>query len=93
MIPSLFPECFAQIFWPNILTLKTQTLSAVLCGQRAKDILTVVDICRIEFVRMNYVIIKTGYLLKASNIHFHKVELKFQAYEKEKKAFVLLNST
>ena len=66
------------------LTLITTVLLAVLCGQRATEILTVIDICNIQFCPDELCIVRTDDLLKTCNIHFPKRELKFPANEKDK---------
>ena len=73
---------------PKNLTIKTATPLAVLCGQRSKEILTVMVICNIEFCSNELWIIRIGDLLQTSNIHFHKGELMRQEnLQKQQKRF------
>ena len=58
---------------------KLATLLAILCGQRAWERLTVIDLRNICFEK-DVVIIRTGDLLKASAQKFHLGEIKFPSY-------------
>ena len=58
------------------LSQKLATLLAILCGQRAREILSLMDIRNITMEEI-CVIIRIGDLLKTSNRRFHNGELKF----------------
>ena len=62
------------------LTHKTATLLALLCGQRPKEILSVMNIRNSEFSD-DICGIRIRELLKTSNLRFHKDELKFPDYK------------
>ena len=61
------------------LSRKLATLLAILCGQRAREILSLMDIRNIT-MEETCLIIRIGDLLKTSNLKFHNGELKFPKY-------------
>ena len=61
------------------LSQKLATLLAILCGQRAREILSLMDIRNITMEK-TCLIIRKGDLLKTSNHKFHNGELKFPKY-------------
>ena len=61
------------------LSQKLATLLPILCGQRARQILSLMDIRNIT-IEETCLIIRIGVLLKTSNHKFHNGELKFPKY-------------
>ena len=59
---------------------KLASLSAILCGQRGREILSVMDI-RNTTIEENFLIIRKGDQLKTTSIKFHLGERKFPVYE------------
>ena len=58
---------------------KLATLLTILCGQRAREILVVMDLRNICFEK-DVLIIRIGDLLKTSTQRFHLGEIKFPSY-------------
>ena len=58
------------------LSERTATLLSILCGQRAREIITAMGIGNSTFEE-NYVIIRIGNLLKTTNKKHHTGEVKF----------------
>ena len=56
------------------------SLSAILCGQHGREILSVMDI-RNTTIEENFLIIRIGDQLKTTGIKFHVGEIKFPVYE------------
>ena len=69
------------------LSKKLATLTAVLCGQRRKEILGIVDIRNLLF-KENFLVIHIGDIMKTSNKKFHIGEIKFPRYQKNDKICV-----
>ena len=65
------------------LTLKLATLLALLCGQRAREILSVMDI-RNTVIEDNICLIRIGDLLKTSVPNFHVGQLEYPAFSEDK---------
>ena len=59
---------------------KLASLLAILCGQRGREILSVMDI-RNTTIEENFLIIRIGDQLKTTGIKFHVGEIKFPVYE------------
>ena len=59
---------------------KLASLSAILCGQHGREILSVMDI-RNTTIEENFLIIRIGDQLKTTGIKFHVGEIKFPVYE------------
>ena len=74
-------ECISSMDTENVqhLSQKLATLLAILCGQRARKILSLMDIRNIT-IEETCLIIRIGDLLKISNRKFHNGELKFPKY-------------
>ena len=65
------------------LILKLATLLALLCGQRAREILSVMDI-RNTVIEDNICFIRIGDLLKTSGANFHVGQLEYPAFSEDK---------
>ena len=65
------------------LTLKLATLLALLCGQRAREILSVMDIPN-TVIKDNSCFIRIGDLLKTSGPNFHVGQLEYPAFSEDK---------
>ena len=61
------------------LSERTVTLLAILCGQRAREIITAMDTRNITFEE-NYVIIRIGDILKTTNQKNHTGEVKYPKF-------------
>ena len=74
-------KCISSMNTENVqhLSQKLATLLAILCGQRAREILSLMDIRNIT-MEETCLIIRIGDLLKTSNRKFHNGELKFPKY-------------
>ena len=74
-------ECISSMDTENVqhLSQKLATLLAILCGQRAREILSLMDISNIA-MEETCLIIRIGDLRKTSNRKFHNEELKFPKY-------------
>ena len=59
---------------------KLASLLAILCGQRGREILSVMDI-RNTSIKENFLVIRIGDKLKTTSIKFHVGEIKFPVYE------------
>ena len=62
------------------ISLKLASLLTILCGQRGREILSVMDI-RNTTIEENFLIIRIGDQLKTTGIKFHVGEIKFPVYE------------
>ena len=70
------------------LSKKLATLTAILYGQRPKEILGLNDIRNLSFEE-NFLFIRTDNIMKTSNKKFHIGEIKFPRYQENDKICVL----
>ena len=59
---------------------KLVSLLAIVCGQRGREILSVMEIWNTT-IKENFLIIRTGDKLKTTSIKFHVGEINFPVYE------------